>query len=112
MDLAKEFIDFSVASIKNERARTMDEFISKTYYYQGLIYEKKGLAKELIKPFFEAYRSATHRDDKETQATVLNYIIRSYISDNLYTEAANLISICPLPNNARYLYYEARVKAV
>ena len=51
-------------------------------------------------------------------ATVLNFILRSYLNDHLYTEAANLISICPMPQDAsynqqaRYLYYDARVKAV
>ena len=49
---------------------------------------------------------------------MLNYILRSYLRDNLYTEAANLLSICPMPKEcshnqqARYMYYEARVKAV
>lgn len=117
-DLAREFSDFAASQLKEERTRTMDHFIAKVHYFRGLIYERQGRLNEIVSELLDAYRAANHRDDQQTQATVINYILRSYIKDNLYTEAANLLSICPMPKEsshnqqARYMYYEARVKAV
>jgi hypothetical protein len=97
IDLAKEFVIFATMQLTNENARTMDHFIAKVYYYRGLIAEKTGTLRDIVADLFDAYRHASHRDDHQTQATVLNYIMRSYLNDNLYSEAANLISICPCP---------------
>jgi 26S proteasome regulatory subunit N3 len=118
VSLAKEFVDFARHEIDAENSRTLDHFFAKIYYYSGFVYERLGLLNEFVPTFLDAYRSACHRNDEQTQATVINYILRSYISDNLYNQAANLIEICSLPENvssnqqARYLYYEAKIEAV
>ena len=116
--MAKEFVDFARYEIDVENSRTLDHFFSKIYYYSGYIYERLGKLHEFVPSFLDAYRAACHRNDEQTQATVINYILRSYIMDNLYDQAANLIEICSLPENvssnqqARYLYYEAKIEAV
>lgn len=116
--MAKEFVDFARAQIDIENSRTLDHFFAKIYYYSGFIYERLGLLNEFVPNFLAAYKSACHRNDEQTQATVINYILRSYIRDQLYTQAANFIEICSLPENvspnqqARNLYYEAKIQAV
>lgn len=116
--MAKEFVDYARAQIDLENSRTLDHFFSKVYYYSGFIYEKIGQLNEFVPHFLDAYRAACHRNDEQTQATLINYILRSYINDQLYTQAANFIEICNLPENvspnqqARNLYYESKIQAV
>ena len=116
--MAKEFVDYARQVIDLENSRTLDQFFAKIYYYSGLIYERLGHLNEFVPKFLDAYRAACHRNDEETQATVINYILRSYIKDHLYSQAANLIEICSLPENvspnqhARNLYYEAKIEAI
>lgn len=116
--MAKEFVDFARSVIDLENSRTLDHFFAKIYYYSGFIYERLGNLNEFTPSFLDAYRAACHRNDEQTQATVINYILRSYIKDHLYNQAANLIEICSLPENvspnqqARNLYYEAKIEAI
>lgn len=116
--LAKEFVDFARSEIDIENSRTLDHFFSKIYYYSGFVYERLGNLNDFVPTFLDAYREACHRNDEQTQATVINYILRSYINDHLYTQASNLIEICSLPENvspnqqARYQYYEAKIHAI
>lgn len=52
------------------------------------------------------------------QATLINIIIRSFISQNLYEQARNFISKTTFPESAsnnqfaRYEYYVGRIKTV
>ena len=116
--MAKEFVDFAREKIDLENSRTLDHFFAKIYFYSGFIYERLGQLNEFVPKFLDAYRSACHRNDEQTQGTVINYVLRSYIKDQHYTQAANLIEICSLPQNvspnqqARNLYYEAKIKAI
>jgi len=116
--MAKEFVDYARSQIDLENSRTLDHFFSKIYYYSGVIYERIGILNDFVPKFLDAYRAACHRNDEQTQATLINYILRSYIKDQLYTQAANFIEICSLPENvspnqqARNLYYEAKIQAV
>jgi 26S proteasome regulatory subunit N3 len=67
---------------------------------------------------FEAYKTACLRSDQIGQATITNIILRSYLSQNLYEQARNFIVKTSFPEsasnnqNARYLYYLGRIKAV
>lgn len=66
----------------------------------------------------EAYKSCCLKLDQIGQATIMNVIIRSYLSQNLYEQARNFIVKTAFPeqasNNqfARYLYYLGRIKAI
>jgi 26S proteasome regulatory subunit N3 len=87
-------------------------------YLIGIAYEKVGLLSQIRPLMFEAYKSATLRHDQIGQATIMNIILRSYLSQNLYEQARNFIVKTTFPeqasNNqyARYLYYLGRIKAV
>ena len=59
------------------------------------------------------HRTSTLRHDPETQATVINLLLRSYIGEaNLYDQADKLVARAPFPRGkagngqiARYEYY-------
>lgn len=55
LDLAKDFVDFASSQLVNETSRTLDYFISKIYYYKGLIYERLGKVNTICGEFFDAY---------------------------------------------------------
>lgn len=63
-------------------------------------------------------RTATLRRDDETQATLLNLLLRNYFVHNLYDQADKLVSKSAFPENAgnnqaaRYAYYLGRIKAL
>ena len=54
-DLAKEFVDFAAAQIKDENSRTLDHTISKIYFYKGMINEKVGTLSSIVPEFFDVY---------------------------------------------------------
>lgn len=66
------------------------------------------------------HRTAALRHDTETNATVQNLLLRSYIVDsNLYDQADKLVARAPFPRAqagngqiARYEYYVGRIRAV
>lgn len=117
LSMAKEFSEFARYEIDGENSRNLDYFFAKIYYYSAFVHERLGSLNEFVPTLLDAYRAAWHRNDEQTQATVINYILRSYINDDLYDQAANLIEICSLPENvssnqqARYLYYQAKIEA-
>ncbi|CAJ0864316.1 9850_t:CDS:10 [Entrophospora sp. SA101] len=65
-----------------------------------------------------AHRTATLRHDDDTQATLLNLLLRNYFHYNLYDQADKLVTKTTFPessaNNqqARYMYYLGLIKAI
>jgi 26S proteasome regulatory subunit N3 len=72
----------------------------------------------LISLFLAAQRTASLRHDDEAQAALINCLLRSYISYNLYDQADKLVSKTTFPASAsnaqfaRYHYYLGRIRAV
>lgn len=68
--------------------------------------------------FLAAQRTASLRHDDETQASLINRLLRSYLHYNLYDQADKLISKTNFPTSApnsqyaRYHYYLGRIKVV
>lgn len=68
--------------------------------------------------FLAAQRTASLRHDDETQASLINRLLRSYLHYSLYDQADKLISKTTFPASApnsqyaRYHYYLGRIKAV
>lgn len=68
--------------------------------------------------FLAAQRTASLRHDDEAQASLINCLLRSYISYNLYSQADKLISKTTFPTSAsnaqfaRYHYYLGRIRVV
>jgi 26S proteasome regulatory subunit N3 len=71
-----------------------------------------------IRRFLAAQRTASLRRDDETQASLINRLLRSYVNYSLYDQADKLVSKTTFPASAgnpqfaRYHYYLGRIRAV
>ena len=107
-----------IDAIKDINRRTLDSINARVYYFHGLACELTGQIQSKRGEFYAAYRAACLRMDQITQATILNILLRSYISVNEYESARNLVAKTSFPESAsnsqfaRYLYYNAKIKAV
>ncbi|KAJ3217608.1 26S proteasome non-ATPase regulatory subunit 3 [Dinochytrium kinnereticum] len=107
-----------VGKIQALNRRSMDQIAAKIYFYLERFYELTGRLAEARPILLAAQRTATLRHDEETQATILNLLLRNYLHYNLYDQADKLVSKASFPetagNNqqARYLYYLGRIKAI
>jgi 26S proteasome regulatory subunit N3 len=115
---AKDFGDFIYARIKDVNLRTMDHLGAKSMYFIGVVYEKLEMLPQVRPMMMDAYKSCCLKLDQIGQATILNVLIRSYLSQNLFEQARNLISKTSFPEHAsnnqlaRFLYYSGKIKAV
>ncbi|PWN98784.1 hypothetical protein FA09DRAFT_329279 [Tilletiopsis washingtonensis] len=114
----------SAATAQNRR--TLDQVAARLIFYLSRCVELaakagsgSGLAGE--RPFLiSLHRTSTLRHDPETQATVINLLLRSYIGEaNLLDQADKLVARAPFPRGkagngqiARYEYYVGRIRAV
>lgn len=107
-----------VTIVQKANRRTLDPLAASVYFYFAYIHEVKGTLDTIRGTLLAAQRSATLRHDDESQATLLNLLLRSYLNYNLYDQADKLMSKSTFPdvasNNqlARYMYYTGRVKAI
>ena len=98
--------------------RSLDQLLSRIFFYYSYFYESSNKLAE-IRPFLlGSLRTAVLRRDDDTQATILNLLLRNYLHFNLYDQAAKLVAKTTFPeragNNqlARYLFYVGRIKAI
>lgn len=79
---------------------------------------EKTLSLHHCRLFLAAQRTASLRHDDDTQASLINRLLRSYINYSLYDQADKLVSKTSFPSSAgnpqfaRYHYYLGRIKAV
>ncbi|KAI9310501.1 proteasome regulatory subunit C-terminal-domain-containing protein [Dichotomocladium elegans] len=113
-----ELANKTVTKMHDLNRRTLDQLAARVYFYHARFYELTGRLAE-IRPFqHSALRTATLRRDIETQATLLNLLLRNYFVHNLYDQADKLVSKSTFPENAgnnqaaRYAYYLGRIKAL
>ncbi|KAF9806265.1 hypothetical protein IEO21_08754 [Rhodonia placenta] len=98
--------------------RSMDPIAAKVWYAVERTYELLGELAGARPLFLAAQRTASLRHDAETQATLINCILRSYILYNLYDQADKFVTKTTFPASAanaqfsRYHYYLGRIHAV
>ncbi|KAI0327221.1 diphenol oxidase-A2 [Cubamyces sp. BRFM 1775] len=98
--------------------RSMDPIAAKVWYAVERVYELSGELADARPHFLAAQRTAALRHDDETEASLINRILRSYLQYNLYDQADKLVSKTTFPSaagnpqHARYHYYLGRIKAV
>lgn len=116
---------------KNLNRRTLDPIAARLYFFFSYFHDASGTFSQvqayqafLVYPnpfdrfIISAYRTATLRQDNDTQATLLNIILKNYIALNLIDQADKLVAKAVFPesvgNNqlARYMYYLGRIKAI
>jgi len=96
--------------------------LARLYRYQGLVSEsigdilmmKSGQREELV----HAHRMAVMRRDVDTQATLLNLMLRELLSADQVEQAQKLLARSTFPESAsnnqlcRFLYYSGRIQAL
>ncbi|KAH9941636.1 diphenol oxidase-A2 [Epithele typhae] len=98
--------------------RSMDPIAAKVWYAVERTYELGGELADARPMFLAAQRTAALRHDDETEASLINRILRSYLQYSLYDQADKLVSKTSFPaaagnpQHARYHYYLGRIKAV
>ncbi|KAI9348231.1 putative 26S proteasome regulatory subunit rpn3 [Obelidium mucronatum] len=102
LTLASELFDY----VQKLNRRSLDQISAKIYFYYERFFEIAGRLAE-IRPH-----------DNESQAVLLNLLLRNYIHFNLYDQADKLVSKTVFPEeagnsqSARYFYYLGRIKAI
>ncbi|KWU43109.1 hypothetical protein RHOSPDRAFT_20068, partial [Rhodotorula sp. JG-1b] len=100
--------------------RTMDQLMSKFYFYWVRAHELHGDDSTVLRPtLLAAQRTAALRHDDDLQATLLPLLLRNYLEHGLYEQADRLVSKTQFPegtaqNNqlARWYYYLGRIRAI
>ncbi|KND03500.1 proteasome regulatory particle lid subunit RPN3 [Spizellomyces punctatus DAOM BR117] len=114
MQLVIELVD----KVQALNRRTLDQLAGRLYFYFARFYELADKLAEARPVLLAAQRTATLRHDDDTQATILNLLLRNYLMFNLYDQADKLVSKATFPENAsnnqmaRHMYYLGRIKAI
>ncbi|KAK2464555.1 hypothetical protein APHAL10511_003413 [Amanita phalloides] len=115
---ALELAQTTVQKIQTLNRRTMDPIAAKAWYAVERAFELGASLADARPLFLAAQRTAALRHDDETQASLINCLLRNYIHYNLYDQADKLVSKTTFPMSAgnpqlaRYHYYLGRIKAV
>ncbi|KAJ1037327.1 hypothetical protein NDA11_006202 [Ustilago hordei] len=132
LDAASDEAVASISTITTHNRRTLDHLAAKTIFYLGRAEELKaeqakakgarveGGLTAIRSQLLGLQRTASLRHDTETEATIINLLLRSYIVEaNLYDQADKLVARAPFPRSsasnpqvARYDYYVGRIRAV
>ncbi|KAH7886956.1 PCI domain-containing protein [Phlebopus sp. FC_14] len=114
IELSKETID----KVQSLNRRSMDPIAAKVWFAVERSYELGGELADARPMFLAAQRTAALRHDDDTQASLINRLLRSYLHYSLYDQADKLVSKTTFPSSAgntqfaRYHYYLGRIKAV
>ncbi|KAI6144402.1 PCI domain-containing protein [Pisolithus tinctorius] len=98
--------------------RSVDPIAAKIWFAVERSYELGGELADARPLFLAAQRTAALRHDDDTQASLINRLLRSYLHYNLYDQADKLVSKTTFPTSAsnpqfaRYHYFLGRIKAV
>ncbi|KAI7881671.1 hypothetical protein K492DRAFT_176914 [Lichtheimia hyalospora FSU 10163] len=118
LEKGMELAGKSVEKLVKLNRRTMDQLAARIYFYHARFYELTDRLADIRPMQLTSLRTATLRRDDETQATLLNLLLRNYFVHNLYDQADKLVSKSAFPENAgnnqaaRYAYYLGRIKAL
>ncbi|SPO26723.1 probable 26S proteasome non-ATPase regulatory subunit p58 [Ustilago trichophora] len=132
LDAASNEAVASISTITTQNRRTLDHLAAKTIFFLGRAEELKadqakakgarveGGLTAIRSQLLSLQRTASLRHDTETEATIINLLLRSYIVEaNLYDQADKLVARAPFPRSsasnpqvARYDYHVGRIRAV
>ncbi|ORY74223.1 hypothetical protein LY90DRAFT_660819 [Neocallimastix californiae] len=98
--------------------RTMDMLAAKFYFYYSRFFELTNRLSSIRTTLLAAQRTTALRHDNESQATILNLLLRNYLYYNLVEQADKLVLKTTFPEEAsndqfaRYMLYLGRIKAI
>ncbi|GAA6027224.1 hypothetical protein JCM8097_002500 [Rhodosporidiobolus ruineniae] len=103
-----------------QNRRTLDQLLSKLYFYWVRLHEASGEDTSLLRPtLLAAQRTASLRHDVDLLATLLPLLLRNYLEHGLYEQADRLVSKTTFPEEtasnsqlARWFYYVGRIRAI
>lgn len=111
----QQLVNALVTRLRAENRRTLDFLGSRIIgHYTRLYKDAEFLRNDLL----ALYRTACLRQDRATEATCLNLILRNYVVHGLFEQAANFVSKTNFPaahtnaDYSRYLYYIGRTKSI
>ncbi|GAA5878535.1 hypothetical protein JCM16303_002114 [Sporobolomyces ruberrimus] len=116
----KEFSTRLIEKFSALNRRTLDQLMSKIYFYWVRSHELSGDDTSALRPtLLAAQRTASLRHDDDLQATLLPLLLRNYLSHNLYEQASQLVSKTTFPEStapnhqlARWYYYVGKIRAI
>ncbi|KAG1812367.1 PCI domain-containing protein [Suillus variegatus] len=114
IELSHETVD----KMQAMNRRSMDPIAAKIWFAVERSYELGGELADARPMFLAAQRTASLRHDDDTQASLINRLLRGYLHYNLYDQADKLVSKTTFPVSAsnpqyaRYHYSLGRIKAV
>lgn len=99
--------------------RTLDPLSSKVYFYYSRSYELVNRLEDIRPKLLSLQRTATLRHNFDGQITLLNLLLRNYLTYNLYDMAYKLAIKSGIKESnasshelARYYYYLGRIKSI
>ncbi|GAA5959587.1 hypothetical protein JCM3765_007207 [Sporobolomyces pararoseus] len=116
----KEFATRLIEKFSALNRRTLDQLMSKIYFYWVRLHELSGDDTSALRPtLLAAQRTASLRHDDDLQATLLPLLLRNYLDHGLYEQADRLVSKTSFPEAtaqnsqlARWYYYVGRIRAI
>jgi len=118
VDVATNVTRSMVQRITTFNRRSMDKLSSNAYFFYARCAELNGSLSSIRKEMLDAYRTACLHMNYPGQATLINILLRDYLSCNLVDQAFKFVSKTTFPEQrsnaqyARYLYYVGRIKAI
>ncbi|TRM63585.1 PCI domain-containing protein [Schizophyllum amplum] len=115
---ALDLVHETVQTMQQLNRRTMDPIAAKVWFVVERAYELGGELADARPLFLAAQRTAALRRDEDTEASLINRLIRSYLHYSLYDQADKLVAKTVFPESAsnvqfaRYHYYIGRMRAV
>ncbi|ODO08966.1 26S proteasome regulatory subunit N3 [Cryptococcus wingfieldii CBS 7118] len=115
---AGEFAEETAELVSSWNRRTMDAIAGKVWFYLARAYELQGRLSELQPQLLAVRQTASLRKDETLEVTVLNLLLRSYLSAKQYEQAEKLVSKASFDGAAnqaqtvRWLFYKGRLRAI
>ena len=115
---AKECCDALMEKLVSHNRRSMDPLCARSYFYHSRVYELLNQLSSIRNFFHTRLRTATLRHDEESQAMLINLLLRNYLHYNLYDQAGKLESKSTFPESAnnsemaKHMYYIGRIRAI
>ncbi|KAF4729493.1 26S proteasome non-ATPase regulatory subunit 3, partial [Perkinsus olseni] len=113
-EVARELVD----RLQKLNQRSLDAINAKGLFYYSLLHEREGTLRSIRPLLYRSYRTSVLKQDRISQATLLNLLLRNYLYYSEYDLANKLYSKTQFPDTrtnaefAKYLYYIGRLKAV
>lgn len=117
-DEAFDATNFLISYFKSKDTLTLKFLKAKTYYYLSFITEKLGNEDSIIKQLLDEYRISCIEEDKISEVTLINCIIRYYLNKNNIVQARSFLSKVTFAENvsthedARFLFYKGKIEAI